>query len=262
MHSQSNLTLILRLGAECTYQFYPDPASADETQEIQSRLMRLETLLLPPVHQLSFSDNNSMESLQQSQSRLPSPPTLLWSTASLNGIQQSLTVLTNSIFHSDVIKITEEDIYTAYFKYINKWLPIISQNKFHKQLAGDFPMNRRPETTLLLMCMYLLVKDPSNLGPSEDIHNHYKIVRSVYFMLLAESMGSLELAQSGLMLATYEHASGLVEQAYSTIWTCVQMTHSLHLEEFFQKRIDNDHYKQTECAEAHALWWAILIRDR
>lgn len=123
-------------------------------------------------------------------------------------------------------------------------------------------MSRRPESVLLLMCMYLLVKDPSSLGPSEDIHNHHKMVRSAYFMLQAEPTGSLELAQSGLMLATYEHASGLVEQAYSTIWTCVQMTHSLCLEDKFQRGIDNDHDKRIEFAEAHALWWSILIRDR
>jgi hypothetical protein len=231
-------------------------------QQIHSRLMRLETLLLPQAREFTFSDNNSMESLHSQQPQPPSPLFSLWSEANLNGVQRYLTTLANSIFHSDIVKITEEDIYAAYFKHINEWLPIISQKKLYKQLASDRPMDRRPETDLLLLCMYLLVKNPSYLDPDEDIHKHYKSVRSAYFMLQAESTDVLELAQSGLMLATYEHTSGHIEQAYATIWTCVRMMHSLRLEDKFQIRIDSDHNKQTECAEAHALWWAILIRDR
>jgi len=81
-------------------------------------------------------------------------------------------------------------------------------------------------------------------------------------MLQADSIGSIELAQGGLLLATYEHASGLVEQAYATIWTSVRMMHSLRVRDKFQrKQIDNES-DELERAEAHALWWAILIRDR
>jgi hypothetical protein len=141
-------------------------------------------------------------------------------------------------------------------------LPVISQKKLYTQLTGDCPMNRQPETDVLLLCMYLLVKDPSNFGPKEDTNKHYKSVRSAYFMLQAESTDLLQLAQSGLMLATYEHTSGHIEQAYLTIWTCVRMMHSLRLEDKFRLSRDSDKNKQTECAEAHALWWAILIRDR
>jgi hypothetical protein len=258
---RSNLTINFRLEAECTYQLYADPRSVDEMQHIHSRLMRLETLLAPLTCEL-FPDNNSTESLHSWKLQPLSPPSSLWSEPTLNGAQQYLTTLANSIFHSDIVKITEEDIYAAYFKHINKWLPIISQMKFHKLLASDRPVNRRPETDLLLMCMYLLVKDPSNLDHSEDIHKYYKSVRSAYFMLQAESTDVLELAQSGLMLATYEHASGHIEQAYATIWTCVRMMHSLRLEDKFRLSRDSDHDRQTEYAEAHALWWAILIRDR
>lgn len=234
----------------------------DEIQQIQARLIRLETLLPPQAREFAFADNNSRESLLSQQPRRLSPLSSLWSKGPLNGVQQYLAMLANSVFDLDIVKITEEDICKAYFMHINQWLPIISQKKFYKQLTGNRSMNRRPEADLLVSCMYLLVKDPSNLEPSEAIHNHYKRVRSTYFMLQAESMGGLELAQSGLMLATFEHASGHIEPAYATIWTCIRMMHSLRLENKFRASIDNNHDEETECAEAHALWWAIIIRDR
>ena len=229
---------------------------------IHVRLMRLETLLPQARLDFAFLDSNSTQSLDSWQQQPPSPPASLWNEAGLSGVQQYLTTLANSIFNSDVNKVTEENIYTAYFRNINKWLPIISQRKFCKQLTSDRTTSRRPEMDLLLMCMYLLVKDPSDLDPSEDLYSYYKSVRSAYFMLQVELIGSLELAQSGLMLASYEHASGLVEQAYATIWTCVRMVYSLRLQEKFQRSIDDDQDKQTERAEAHALWWAIIVRDR
>ena len=257
-----NLTWHLRLEAECTYQLYPDAPSIGEMQLINSRLMRLETLLLPQVPELAFSDNNSTESLHYWQRQSPSPPSSLWSEATLNGPRQYLATLANSLFHSHIFKITEEDICKAYFKHINEWLPIISQQKLYNHPAGNHPINRRPETNLLLMCMYLLVRDPSDFDPCEDIHKYYKSVRSAYFILQAESRDLLELAQSGLLLATYEHTSGLIEQSYTTIWTCVRMVHSLCLEDKFQINIDSDLDNLIERAELHSLWWAILIRDR
>ncbi|KIM99120.1 hypothetical protein OIDMADRAFT_146754 [Oidiodendron maius Zn] len=233
--------------------------SVDEIQQIQARLMRLETLFLPQAYEFAFADDNSRESLLSQQPHRLSPPSSSWSKGPLNGVQQYLAMLANSVFDLDIAKITEEDICKAYFMHINHWLPIISQKKFYRQLAGDCIMDRRPETNLLLLSMYLLVTDPSSC---EDLHKHYTIVRTAYFMLQAESTDLLGLAQSGLILATYEHTSGYLEHAYSTIWTCVRMIYSLQLEDKFPISLDNDHDKQTECVEARALHWAILIRDR
>ena len=221
--------------------------------------MRLETLLPPQAREFTFADNNSRESLLSQQPRRLSPLSSLWSKGPLNGVQQYLAMLANSVFDLDIVKITEEDICKAYFMHINQWLPIISQKKFCRQLASDCIMDRRPETNLLLLSMYLLVTDPSS---REDIHKHYNIVRTAYFMLQAESTDLLGLAQSGLILATYEHTSGYLEHAYSTIWTCAQMISSLHLEDKFPISLGHDLDKQTECIEARALHWAILIRDR
>lgn len=233
--------------------------------------MRLETLLLPQLREFTFSDNNSIESSQSQkshqsqqslQSQPPSPSSPMQSEVTVNGVQQLLTTEANSIFRSDNAQMTEEDILEAYFKHIDKWLPILSKKRLYKKFARDRLVNRPPETDLLLMCMYLLVKDPSNLDPREDMHENYKNLRTIFFMLQAKSTDLLELAQSGLMLATYEHASGHIEQAYSTIWACVRMLHSLRLEDKFRISMEDNYDKQTECAEAHALWWATLIRDR
>ena len=101
--------------------------------------------------------------------------------------------------------------------------------------------------------MYLLVRDPSDFDPCEDIHKYYKSVRSAYFILQAESRDLLELAQSGLLLATYEHTSGLIEQSYITIWTCIRMVYSLRLEDKFQISIDSDLDKLIKRTKLHSL---------
>lgn len=95
-----------------------------------------------------------------------------------------------------------------------------------------------------------------------ELEKHYKGARTAYFILQADSIGSIELLQTGLLLSTYEHASGLVEQAYATIWTCVRITHSLRIKENFRSKSDGDRVGGAQCAETHALWWAIIIRER
>lgn len=255
----------LRLGAECTYSLYPEYTVGDEIQNIHSRLISLETRLPPHGRPyLEFtSSNTTVNRILHSQSLQPlSPPTSLSSDDPLSGVQQYLMALVNSICQSEMPKVTEEDIYAAYFEHINKWLPIISQKEFCKRFGNDRSMVRPPETDLLLTCMYLLVREPCKLGSRREIDKYYRSARYAYFVLQAESLGSIELAQSGLMLATYEHASGLVEQAYATIWTCARMMYSLRLHDVSQTKMTCDNDKPTECAEAHSLWWAILIRDR
>jgi hypothetical protein len=233
-------------------------------QSIHGRLMRLERYLPHGMLDFEFpSSNNSSNMYLHPPSLRPSSlPTSLSSDDAPSSIQQYLTALVNAICHSEGTKITEEDIYATYFEYINKWLPIISQKRFCQQLGGNGRMVRRSETDLLLACMYLLVREPCTLDSRGEIDIYYRSTRYAYFILQAESLGSIELAQSGLMLATYEHASGLIEQAYTTIWACARMMYSLRLQEICRTKINCDDYDQTECAEAHSLWWAILIRDR
>jgi hypothetical protein len=232
---------------------------------IHSRLMRLEQRIYLEAHRSenAYPPASNTKDCSPSQSlRLPSSPSSLSSDAPVARVEQYLANVVNSILQSEDASVTEDDIHEAYFKHISKWLPIISQRHFHTQLDGGRSMVRRPEIDLLLVCMYLLVKDPCHSATGGELRKHYKSARSAYFILQADSIGSTELMQSGLLLATYEHASGLVEQAYATIWTCARMMHSLRLQEKFRSKMYGDHDEQTEGAEAHALWWAIRIRER
>lgn len=174
---------------------------------------------------------------------------------------QFLAALVNSLCRS-AAPVTEDDIVAAYFAHINKWLPIISQKKFRRQRGSDITLPRRPEMDLLLLCMYLLVREPCESSLRLETEKYYKGARCAYYALQAESLGSIELAQCGLMLGTYEHASGLVRQAYGTIWTCASMIYSLRLQDKHLSSMDCDNQEQTECAEAYCLFWAVRIRDR
>ncbi|KFX90886.1 hypothetical protein V490_06225 [Pseudogymnoascus sp. VKM F-3557] len=250
------------LRAECIYSCYPE--TTEDMQSIQSRLMRLESFL---PHSRGFGaafsgPDNNISCLPHSQVRPPSPPTPPTSKSSddpLSSSQKYLASLIDSICHSEAAECTEEDICSTYFTHINKWLPIISQKKFHSQLNSLAP--RRPETNLLLTCMYLLVREPCPVGPNGEMDKYHKGARHSYFSLQADYPVSIDLAQCGLLLATYEHASGLVEQAYSTIWTCAGMMYSLRLQDKYLLNSECDD-EQINCAEGHSLWWGILIRDR
>lgn len=254
-----DLTFASSLGTDCIYSLHPEPAAVDEMQSIESRLMRLETYL-PSSGRARLKSSSSSNSIKPMQ--IPSPPTSLSSDDPISGVQQYLMTLLNSICHSEEAKLTEENISLTYFEHINTWLPIISRKQFSKKLGGHGSRLRRPEIDLQLTCMYLLVKEPSRFNFRCETDKIYKGARYAYFMLQAESLGSVELAQCGLMLATYEHATGLVEQAYATIWTCVRMMHSLRFRDKLQMMSNCDENELVECAEAYSLWWAILIRDR
>lgn len=232
-------------------------------QNIQSRLMRLESLV--PRHgrfgtTFNSLDDNNISCLPHPQIHSPRLATSESSDDPLSSTKTYLASLVNSICHSHVAEITEENICSTYFTHINKWLPIVSQKKFYSQLGSSLAP-RPPEMNLLLTCMYLLVREPCTLGPNGEMDKYHTGARYSYFAMQSDYPVSIELAQCGLLLATYEHASGLVEQAYTTMWTCAGIMYSLRLQDSYLINFECDD-EQINCAEGHSLWWAILIRDR
>ena len=258
-----------RLGAECVYFLYPlSSKGVDEMDGIRSGVVRVGSYFPPDeqVREISTFHSNGGGGggghPPPSWPQQPSPPISLSSDDSAGAIRRFLSDLVSPICHSDDGRIAEEDVYSTYFSHINKWLPILSQTRFREKLhGGDTVTRRQPETNLLLACMYLLVRRPCKSRQSAEADKFYRGARHAYFALQGEGAGSVELAQSGLMLATYEHASGMVERAYATMWSCVGVVYGLRLKERGQVK-GCSWEERVEGVEAHSLWWGVLVRDR
>lgn len=249
-----------RLGAECLYPASSQPAP-EELREIRGRLRRLENLLSQHMlHDHQHKDDGS-SGLPPTEPQLQSPVSPA-NDIEIYKVEAHLDETLASILEREDAGLSVKDIYTTYFAHISPWLPVISKKRFLERLNCGSPKAGHPETTLLLICMYLLQQGPHTRSSPREVKGHYQSAHRAFLMLQADSIGSVELAQNGLLLATYEHASGLLEQAYATIWTCVRMAYSLRLQDTIHRKKNGNEDDKLECAEIHSLWWGIQIRER
>lgn len=116
-----------------------------------------------------------------------------------------------------------EDFVSVYFATVHKWLPIINEKQFRDRLECC-SYKYDTDDLLLLTSLYLIVRRPDEQPqPSLMDDNLYQAVRHFYFHVFADmaSSPSIQLLQSGLLLATYEHGHGLVDAANSTLFSCL-----------------------------------------
>lgn len=123
-----------------------------------------------------------------------------------------------------------------------------------------FSKTKRPDFAVLLLGVCLLIRYAATDTGQDPL---YKIVKDQCWQLSSRLEASIELVQAGVLIACYEHASGMVGAAYGTIGLSARMgswmgLHNQQLESDLPK--DSDAW--LENAERYNLWWGIVIRDR
>ena len=75
---------------------------------------------------------------------------------------------------------------------------------------------------------------------------------------------STSMIQAGLLIATYEHAQGLIEAAYISLGTCARMglTRGLHTALLGRPSSGGQLSQIIQEEEEHNLWWAIVLCER
>lgn len=87
----------------------------------------------------------------------------------------------------------------------------------------------------------------------------YLTTKSLYTQTLASFPDSLLLVQAGIIIASYEYATRMINEAFCSISVCARMgyatgLHRLNLTE------GSDHSSQA--AEKNNTWWGVVITER
>ena len=245
-----------RHNIECVYDDPPSNIFVDELRYLRRRLKDVERLAV----QKTFNTARP--------ARLESgdPPDSATKVAKRGTFLERLeAVKTETDLSEEVHDLAQSkpgELYGAcqvYFQNVHTWMPIISQKLFYKRMT-EFSKTKRADFSLLLLCICLLIRYPS----SDTTHDPlYKIVKTEYGHLNSRLEATIEMAQAGILIACYEHASGLVEASYYTIGLCARMGYWMGLNnQRLESNLPRDSDAWLENAERCNIWWGICIRDR
>ncbi|PMD47959.1 hypothetical protein L207DRAFT_523299 [Hyaloscypha variabilis F] len=180
----------------------------------------------------------------------------------------STSATSDSVFSSQIRHIIEadgkyiDDVVVRFFQGVHAWLPIISKKRFRDRFA-HFQAVPTADFALLLLLMRLITQHPSpDPETDQDREVLYLASKTVFAQVQAFIPSSLYLVQAGVILATYEHAHGMIEAAYITIGTAARMACAigLHNKHCSMEMQGTDTWLDEE--EALATWWGLMICDR
>ncbi|GMF70389.1 unnamed protein product [Aspergillus oryzae] len=147
-----------------------------------------------------------------------------------------------------------------YLSYYQSWLPVVMERPFRKSLErlGHQP---RAETALLALAILLVVQGGLPDRATNPSHRSYILCKELYALLQLRRAPSLQLVQSGLLIALYETGISSSGAASLTIASCARLGYSMKL------NIDNgnayEDYLSWEAAEERRrVWTGIYLLDR
>jgi hypothetical protein len=123
-------------------------------------------------------------------------------------------------------------------------------------------LQRTEHVALLVMCMYLVTLTDSDMGSDGNMFSPmYRATKLAYATLSCLSMPTVELIQSGALIALFEFGHGRARAAYRTLSGTRAMAQTsgvkpgvyLHGIQSVASRIEE---------EKQALWWGIFILDQ
>jgi hypothetical protein len=152
--------------------------------------------------------------------------------------------------------------FATYFRDVHPWMPVISEKLFYDNLR-ESEISPQADSALLALCIHLMVQVPSSDAEAVQMEELlYLTAKCLYVCLQALLPQSIAGLQAGLLIATFEHASGLCDEAYMTIGGCARASFLMRLSRTPSREAHMDTDGWLRAVEAKNLWWGILIRDR
>lgn len=150
----------------------------------------------------------------------------------------------------------------AYFEHVHRWMPVISPELFNEDLESS-ETSPKADFSLLVLCIHLMIQVPAGDPRAIELQDSlYLTTKCLYVYLQAILPPSISSLQAGLLIATFEHASGLCPEAYMTIGGCARGSFLMRLSRNPSTRGPRGTKAWLRAVEAKNLWWGILIRDR
>ncbi len=152
-----------------------------------------------------------------------------------------------------------------YFKNYQLSLPIINEDEFYWRLENpdeDAHFCALLLSIVLVTQLYPQSRDDVPIDPSEHLEELYPTLKSVYSMLQSTGKITLELIQTGILIASYEHTQALHQNAWMSIGSCVRMAHVLGLHTYLQTPMPIDLDDRIAVESRRRLWWGIVLMER
>jgi Fungal specific transcription factor domain len=187
----------------------------------------------------------------------------------LSEVLRSRPTNTDSTLYLQILRIIQatgqfvDDISARYFHGIHAFIPVVSRRRIHNHLV-DFGAPPPASFSILLLTMCLITYHPefaSTDTESLDQETLYLATKTLFAQVQASLPPSLDLIQAGIIISTYEYASGKTHDAFASIGFCARMgyTARLHLATPVQGMNAEVYRKAQEDANT---WWGIVICER
>ncbi|KAF2427178.1 hypothetical protein EJ08DRAFT_366111 [Tothia fuscella] len=124
-----------------------------------------------------------------------------------------------------------ERIINIYFKSTHSWLTIIRKQRFIQRVAAS-RIKADARVAILLLSMRLVAEPFDHAKTNYDASRDtlYVAAKHLHRLMRSSKGPSLELIQSGILIALFEHNSYIPDIAYNTLSNCVDMARALGLD--------------------------------
>lgn len=224
---------ITRLDLPCTYDDAAETVQdiTAKSQAILDRLERLESRVFASEEQQTtvapdHRANSNIEVKEAQENIWQLKPSLLH--PSYLGMIAAMNLAT----------ILEEKSTTArqvgenYFDSIHTFLPIVSRERMDKRTLEAQSLEANSGFMTLILSILLLMEQPADgfvTSRTFSFPELYRVCKYHYSLFSSLNEPCVELIQSGLLIALYEHGHCLAHQAYLTIGTCARMASAIGL---------------------------------
>jgi hypothetical protein len=252
-----------RLTLNCSYDEaveHPEVTGDSKFDEILRRLDRIEVYVARPEttekpiavsKSTKASDNDSVEPGSTS------PRVYQFNPALLSPSYMAIILEMNVLRVLETYHMSLEAIGERYYRTIDKWLPIIPEQKLLQVVECQKTMIRAGEFVLCALCMVLVTAPPTYFAglPHED-SDLYRNCKYHYSLFLSLGEPSIDLIQAGILITLFEHVHSVADRAYLTIGTVARMAYMLELDQPSPQQAN-----QAQTEERNRAWWAIVLLD-
>ncbi|KAF2101801.1 hypothetical protein NA57DRAFT_73242 [Rhizodiscina lignyota] len=157
------------------------------------------------------------------------------------------------------------EISEQFFESFHHQFPIVSAIRFYEN-AVEAQCGSPPAcfSILILAICLITLRPPEGVDVTIGPKDVYLTAKALFAQVQAVTHASTALLQAGILISTFEFASGLSEAAYVSIGICARMSQILGLNGVENRRDGAPSYSKSAIIllEERNIWWAVMILER
>jgi hypothetical protein len=150
-------------------------------------------------------------------------------------------------------------IASEFFDSANTFMPIISKARLYGHYLNPL-IQPRADVALLVLCMRIVAIVPPP-GMVMSVVPEYLAAKALYHHIETAEGFSLQVLQSGVLIALYEFGHAIYPAAYLSIGTCARYGISGGLDGTGIQQMKPS-FDMMDGEERKRVWWAVLILDQ